>query len=718
MRLNRLIFLSLLTLAVLIPFALSGCGDDDDDNDSDNLVDDDADDDSDDDGPVVPTTVDVAFMPVRDGDTWKLGEAAGEPHAFRNDLNVEFGEKSSGEPMSMAYFMTLSDIHFVDEESPTRLTFFDAMTLLGGAFDSAYRPQEDLAPFILNALVRTANQIQADYDRDFDFMLNIGDSTDNAQTNEMKLLIDVLDGNALTSGEPGYARPDSGDLDIDPSSGLNNGERDFGIQEQDADGNNINLYNRPGYPNSNMDFPVAGLKNTSGSLLNWYYSIGNHDVLNTGNFNPDSPLTFYSKDDYVADVCHYGYIPGLGGAVAYYEENPWQSFFIDGGIFGLNLDWNFVIGLLGGIGLIPDDYSVDVYEQFDLMTLLHDTPEDPSDDGVAIAPDPERAFMGRDNLMSLINENGHGFADHNSDGMVDHLDGGYYSMDLHQMNPALQAPVRFLFIDATEDGFVADGGITPYQLQWIKNELDRAVEDQVLVIAVSHHHEDAISNAGDLQKLFHACPNFIMHLVGHGHYNYVKAHSADDGDPLHGYWEVETPSSIDFPQQSRIIELVDNRDGTGAVFLTVFDHWDLEGDDSDTLALLGRELAFADVLREGYDGTGHFGHMGGITDRNVKLIFAIPDEVAAKLAKITNDYPITSGTAFGAGDFAGKMKLTDIEYKIDENGVRAEKKSMSQLIDHLVEKLDADEKSGLRKHLTDSLKAAPKEDDSDQAYLY
>ena len=43
-------------------------------------------------------------------------------------------------------------------------------------------------------------------------------------------------------------------------------------------------------------------------------------------------------------------------------------------------------------------------------------------------------------------------------------------------------------------------------------------------------------------------------------------------DGTSGFWEINTASHIDFPQQSRLIELVDNNDGTLSIFTTMVDH--------------------------------------------------------------------------------------------------------------------------------------------------
>jgi len=652
----------LLVFLLLLPLALAACGDDDDDNDDnddvtpdDDTVDDDtADDDTADDdiGPddddVVPTTVDATLIPVEGAGGWEIGEGPGEVHELRNDLGaLPTLWTGKDEPLSMAYFMVITDLHQVDEESPTRLTFFDSMTLLGGAFDSAFRPQEDLAPHLLNALARTANRIQADYGRGFDFALALGDMTDNGQYNELKLLVDVLDGGGLTTGVDGYAGPDSGDLDIDPSTGLNRGERNFGVQEEDGEGNNINFFNRPGYPNSNADIPVEGLRRPDGEPLTWFAVIGNHDVLSTGTFDPDSALTFYKPEHFNAAMCMYGYIPGIASVIKYWKEHPLQPLYISDGLFGMNLDWRIVLQTFQLLGQIPDNYEVDIDDRFDLMTLVNDTPEDPSDDGVAITADPDRVFMRHELMVPLLYDTGHGFADNNGDKQVTAQDGGYYRVEWSMTDGEGDIPLRVLVLDSGEITHYDEGGFTPQQLNWLQSELDQAVVDQVLVVVANHHYNEAIPHEGEqLRAMLNACPNVIAHLVGHGHINRIVARPAENSDPLYGYWEVETAAGIEFPNQGRIVEIVDNRDGTGTIYVTLYDLISLVGDDSDELAALARELSFDDILRRGYDG-GDFGGRGTANDRNRGLLFQMPAPVADKLAGITNDKPITSTEVFG-----------------------------------------------------------------------
>ena len=644
-----LVFLTLLILLIGLLFIWSCENDDsdsqqDDDNNDDSSIDDDDDDDDDDndddndDAPIFPTTLDKTLVPVESPGGNHLEEGPGEPHILRNDLlvNPTFKRKNPNR-LSMSYFTTISDTHLTDEESPTRLAFLHAWTIMWGAFESFHRPQEDLTPHLLNTQVRTTNGLQVSYGRDFDFGFILGDGMDNGQKNEIELLIDILDGRGLLSEMEGVARPDSGDFQIDPDSGLNLGERHFGIQETDSQGNNTNPFSRSGYPNSNADFESTGLVRSDGSPLIWFYTIGNHDVLANGGFNTDGAFACHTKDDYLGGRSSLGFIPGIGAAVEYMANNPDQPLWIGCGLFGMDINWQNMLWLfrLGG------DWSNDIDPRFDLLELVNNTPEDPSDDGVLITPDPDREFMGHDQLITMLNKYEHGFADNNNDHKVNALDGGWYRVDWSRINADSDIPLRLLVLDTTDVPLSAEGGISQIQLSWLENELVQSVADRVLVIVISHHYlKGILTGSTQFKNLLNNCPNVIMHLVGHGHTNVVTPHVAENGDPLFGYWEVQTPSNRDFPQQARIFEIVDNRNGTGSIYSTLYDLWPMEKDDPDTLASLGRQLSVSE-WEWGFSG------LGSVYDRNVELLFAIPQDVSSRLMQITSDGKVTSVDSLG-----------------------------------------------------------------------
>jgi hypothetical protein len=60
----------------------------------------------------------------------------------------------------------------------------------------------------------------------------------------------------------------------------------------------------------------------------------------------------------------------------------------------------------------------------------------------------------------------------------------------------------------------------------------------------------------------------ILFVTGHVHHNRVTPHFRRGGS---GFWQVTTASHLSYPQQTRLIELMDNRDGTLSIFGTMLD---------------------------------------------------------------------------------------------------------------------------------------------------
>jgi hypothetical protein len=118
----------------------------------------------------------------------------------------------------------------------------------------------------------------------------------------------------------------------------------------------------------------------------------------------------------------------------------------------------------------------------------------------------------------------------------------------------------------------------------------------------------------------------IAYVNGHTHRNDVRAYRRG----RHGFWQVNTAAHIDFPQQSRQLELMDNRDGTLSLFGTILDTaapiaapapgpasalTDLQ------LGSLARTLAANDPQARQTSGGGG---PGGRADRNVELLVRDP----------------------------------------------------------------------------------------------
>lgn len=82
----------------------------------------------------------------------------------------------------------------------------------------------------------------------------------------------------------------------------------------------------------------------------------------------------------------------------------------------------------------------------------------------------------------------------------------------------------------------------------------------------------SVQNAVDLPGLLaelHSHPNLLMWIAGHRHVNVVKAFASDDAArPERGFWQVETSSLHDFPQQLRTFDIKLNSDYSVSIVTT------------------------------------------------------------------------------------------------------------------------------------------------------
>jgi len=196
--------------------------------------------------------------------------------------------------------------------------------------------------------------------------------------------------------------------------------------------------------------------------------------------------------------------------------------------------------------------------------------------------------------------------------------------------------VRFIVLDTVNPNGYAEGSLDQEQFDWLKAQLAGAA-DRIVVLA-GHHNIATMTNPlvgtglevqqrvlGDAVKaLLLEHPQVVAWINGHSHRNQIWAHTRPGGG---GFWEINTAAHIDWPQQSRIIEITDNRDGTLSIFATVIDHAAPASNagrlaDPVSLAALARELSASDW----HERTSN--RRGAVEDRNVELLVAKPAAVA------------------------------------------------------------------------------------------
>ncbi|HEX4018298.1 MAG TPA: TIGR03767 family metallophosphoesterase, partial [Frankiaceae bacterium] len=194
-----------------------------------------------------------------------------------------------------------------------------------------------------------------------------------------------------------------------------------------------------------------------------------------------------------------------------------------------------------------------------------------------------------------------------------------------------------IVLDTVNPGGLSNGSLDATQFAWLKTQLTAAADK--IVVLFSHHTIDTMDNTQlatgekgprilgpQVAKFLLDYPQVVLWVNGHTHVNAVFAHKRPTGTG--GFWELNTASHIDWPQQSRLVEIMDNRDGTLSVFGTIVDFVAPSPDPTRLqtpaqLASLSRLLSANDWQeRTGHSATVD-GRRGKLSDRNVELL--VPD---------------------------------------------------------------------------------------------
>ena len=514
--------------------------------------------------------------------------AAGEPHQVRTDLGIAARSGRARRRKALLAFAQITDVHVIDAQSPARVEWFDRYDdqyspddPTTGIASSAYRPQEMLTAHVAEAMVRAINRIGAGpvSGRPLAFALQTGDNSDNSQHNEVRWNIDVLDGHRTV-------RPDSGSL-----------TRFEGVCDDDPTYYDTHYWHPHRTPAGEQDdlaksefgFPtVPGLLDdvrrpfgAQGLAMPWYSAFGNHDELVQGNF-PARTLQLE--------------LLSTGGLKV----------------------------MSPPAGMTPNDLKKALGDPSFLVKALTLSPS-----VRPVTPDAGRRLLSRaevvaEHFKTTGTPVGHGFTERNKREGTAH-----YTF--------VKGGIRFVVLDTVNPNGYAEGSLDDTQFAWLKTTL-AASRDQLTIVS-SHHNSATLTNpllatGGDpgsdsgprvlgdeVVALLLASPQVIAWVNGHSHVNQIWAHKRSDGSG--GFWEVNTASHVDWPQQSRLVEVLDNADGTLSIFTTMVDHagpasYAGRTDSPVRLAGLARELAANDPQERTTHREGERG------DRNVELVLENP----------------------------------------------------------------------------------------------
>ena len=635
------------------------------------------------------TTLDVTIVPQpnprqgTNGVYFKLQYGKGDCTLVREDL--AFAHKGRKKRrIGLASFIQITDVHIIDASSPARVAFLAQYIPEFQELQDSFRPQEALSIQVADAMVRKINSIKKGphTGMEIGFVISCGDNGDGQQINELQNYINVLDGRKVY---PNTATPGRyvGVQDNFPTVNFQ------AYYHPDAPKSIEFLdlykvgYGFPNYPNI-LNEAAIPFKPT-GLIYPWYTANGNHDCTKLGNYG----LNLYSMLELFDQIATGTMPDGVGSkmieamapeqALAFIEALQKQDTqgvfdvikssklrtipasdkrpqYTSADFIAMHFNTTICPGPVGH-GFTEENrinntlyYTLEVSKSVSGFVLDTCNPsgnlENPD-----LAPD---GSIGRRQLSWLESEliarhstyfdnQGHLVKTDNCDKLCiifshhtcNTMDNIFNTLDAVDLDPQK--------INGEE--FISFLQRFPNMILWINGHTHRNIVTPLKTkkcIDPPKYHQKCggfTKNNKCNNKKYKTCKEGDCDKDGNkSHkkkYKIDNNSSSDDKNDCdtkngkyygyEGFWEINTASHIDFPEQSRIIEIADNQDGTLSLFGTLIDHLSPPNVDHcgceytiTEMASISRELAYNDPFNDPRT------RGGTPEDRNVELLINNP----------------------------------------------------------------------------------------------
>ncbi|MGP3928217.1 TIGR03767 family metallophosphoesterase [Streptomyces sp. 8N616] len=540
--------------------------------------------------PYATTTLDTTARLGGSGGTGyrRLVSGPGWPLVVRGELAAPRTGRQDRRT-ALACFVQFTDLHVIDVQSPLRMEFMRAQGL------GSWRVQEALTVAGAVSLVEQVNALGGGphTGRPPAFVMSTGDNIDNNSTIELDWFLTAMSGGRITpnTGDPtSYEGVQNSGLPLfwHPDDSLRDADKQRGLPRL------------PGFLQAAIR-PVT----SPGLNIPWYSTVGNHDDLPGGCLAPEDP----ALRDFVTGPRKLFTVPDSD--VAAYAQAVQTG----------------------------DDPKSEV-----LKAILS---RNAAGARTVTADERRRMFSPHEYLASHLDPKyagagpaGHGYTENNLDG-----DRMYYAFEIAEN-------VIGISIDTTYRSGHYEGSLGTEQLRWLERMLashssrfydadGRLVRntgaDDAHILVFSHHNSPSMKRRPDAARteeprhdgeeviaLLSRFPNVVAWINGHSHVNRITPHTHPTAH--RSFWEVNTASHVDYPHHARVLELVDNHDGTVSLLTTLIESAAPHRTNFDDLSAVGlgslyRELSYnAPGVVSGLAGGVHEGWAGAPGDRNTELL--------------------------------------------------------------------------------------------------